>query len=127
MPELDALDRGYSPAGGTSQQTMPRNRKLTKVIAGRTVEAATAEPRSVVLLFDDDSRMKIKTTAPVAVPPGGEVKSVQEDETELKIEFEDDSTRRSAWGIRARPSRSGTGITRWNTWVKARPMIANRV
>jgi hypothetical protein len=92
MPELDALDRGYSPAGGTSQQTMPRNRKLTKVIAGRTVEAATAEPRSVVLLFDDDSRMKIKTTAPVAVPPGGEVKSVQEDETELKIEFEDDST-----------------------------------
>jgi hypothetical protein len=31
MSETDALDRGYSPAGGTGQQNMPRNQKLTKV------------------------------------------------------------------------------------------------
>ena len=71
---------------------MPRNQKRTKVIAGRTVKTATAEPGGVVFLFDDDSRMKIRTAAAVAVPPGGKVKSVQEDEAELKIEFEDGST-----------------------------------
>jgi hypothetical protein len=71
---------------------MPRNQKLTKVIAGRTIKAATAEPGAVVLLFDDDSKMKIRTAAPVAVSPGGKIKSVQEDEAELKIEFEDGST-----------------------------------
>ena len=71
---------------------MPRNQKLTKVIAGRTVRAATAESGGVLLLFDDDSRMKIKTAAAAAVWQGGKVKSVQEDEAELKIEFEDGST-----------------------------------
>ena len=35
--------------------------------------------------------MKIRTGAPAAVSPGGKARSVQEDETELKIEFEDDS------------------------------------
>jgi hypothetical protein len=33
--------------------------------------------------------MKIRTAAPAAASPGGKVKSVQETETELKIEFED--------------------------------------
>jgi hypothetical protein len=70
---------------------MPRNQKLTKVIAGRTIKAATAEPGAVLLVFDDDSRMKIRTAAPVAVSPAGKVKSVQEDQAELKIEFEDGS------------------------------------
>jgi hypothetical protein len=71
---------------------MPRNQKLTKVIAGRTIKAATAEAGAIVLLFDDDSRMKIRTGAPAEVSPGGKVKSVQEAETELKIEFADGST-----------------------------------
>lgn len=68
------------------------NQKLTKVIAGRTIKAATAEPGAIVLLFDDDSRMKIRTAAPAAVSPGGKIKSVQEGEAELKIEFADGST-----------------------------------
>jgi coenzyme F420-reducing hydrogenase alpha subunit len=71
---------------------MPRNQKLTKVIAGRTIKAATTEPGGVLILLDDQSRMKIRTAAPAAVSPGGKVKSVQEAETELKIEFEDGST-----------------------------------
>jgi hypothetical protein len=71
---------------------MPRNQKLTKVIAGRTVKAATAEPGNVLLAFDDDSRMKIRTASPVTVSPGGKVKSVRETEAELKIEFEDGSS-----------------------------------
>jgi hypothetical protein len=36
--------------------------------------------------------MKIRTTAPVAVPPAGKMKSVHEAEAELKIEFQDGST-----------------------------------
>ena len=36
--------------------------------------------------------MKIRMAAPVTVSPGGKVKSVQEDEAELKIEFEGGST-----------------------------------
>jgi hypothetical protein len=71
---------------------MQRNQKLTNVIAGRTIKAATAEPGAVLVLFDDQSSMKIKTAALSAVSPGGKIKSVQEDEAELKIEFEDGSS-----------------------------------
>jgi hypothetical protein len=37
MTEIDALDSGYLPAGGTGRYPMPRNQKLTRVIGGRTV------------------------------------------------------------------------------------------
>jgi hypothetical protein len=71
---------------------MPRNQKLTKVIAGRTIKAATIEPGGVLFLFDDQSSMKIKTTTAPALSPGGKIKSVHEAKAELKIEFEDGST-----------------------------------
>jgi hypothetical protein len=68
---------------------MPRNQKLTKVIAGRTVKAVTIEPGSALILFDDQSSMKIKTTGAAAISPGSKVKSVHEAKAEFKIEFED--------------------------------------
>jgi hypothetical protein len=71
---------------------MPRNQKLTKVIAGRTVKAATAEPGAVLVLFDDQSNMKIKTAGPAAILQGGKVKSIQEAKAEFKIDFEDGSS-----------------------------------
>jgi len=71
---------------------MPRNQKLTRVIAGRTVKVATVEPGGVLVLFDDESRMKIKAVEPATIPPGGKVKSVHEAKTEFKIEFEDGSS-----------------------------------
>ena len=71
---------------------MPRNQKLTKVIAGRTVKVATTKPGSVLILFDDQSNMKIKTTGPATIPPGGKVKSVHEAKAQFKIEFEDGSS-----------------------------------
>jgi hypothetical protein len=40
---------------------MRRNQKLTKAVAGRTIKAVTNEPGSVLVLFDDQSSMKIKT------------------------------------------------------------------
>ena len=71
---------------------MSRNQKLTKVIAGRTIKAATTEPGGVLILLDDQSRMKIKTAAPATVSPGSKIKSVLEAEAEFKIQFEDGST-----------------------------------
>jgi hypothetical protein len=71
---------------------MPRNQKLTKVIAGRTIRASTIEPGSVLVLFDDQSSMKIKTTGAAAVSPGSKVKSVHEAKADFKIEFEDGSS-----------------------------------
>ena len=71
---------------------MPRNQKLTKVIAGRTVKAATVEPDGVLVLFDDQSNMKIKTVGAAAVSPGSKVKSVHEAKADFKIEFEDGSS-----------------------------------
>ena len=62
------------------------------VIAGRTVKASTIQPGSVLVLFDDESRMKIKTAGPATVPSGGKVKSVHEAKAEFKIEFEDGSS-----------------------------------
>jgi hypothetical protein len=66
---------------------MPRNQKLTKVIAGRTVKLATTEPGGVLILFDDQSKMKIKTAGSATIPPGGKVKSVDEAQTEFKIDL----------------------------------------
>jgi hypothetical protein len=71
---------------------MPINQKLTKVIAGRTVKTAMAESGGVLLLFDDQSKMKIKTAGPATIPRGGKVKSVHEVKAEFKIDFEDGSS-----------------------------------
>jgi hypothetical protein len=71
---------------------MQRNQKLTKVIGGRTVKVATVEAGGVLVLFDDQSKMKIKTAGAAAVPPGSKVKSVNEAKAEFRIEFEDGSS-----------------------------------
>jgi len=63
---------------------MPRNQKLTKIIGGRTVKVATVEPGGVLVLFDDQSNMKIKTAGPATIPPGGKVKSIHVPAVESK-------------------------------------------
>ena len=71
---------------------MPRNQKLTKAIAGRTVKLATVEQGGVLVLFDDGSNMKIKTAERATIPLGSKVKAVHESKAEFKIEFEDGSS-----------------------------------
>jgi hypothetical protein len=71
---------------------MRRNQKLTKVIAGRTIMAVTIEPESVLILFDDQSSLKIKTTGAAAVSPGSKVKSLYEAKAHFRIDFEDGSS-----------------------------------
>ena len=71
---------------------MRRDQKLTKVIAGRTIKAVTTEPGGVLVLFDDQSSMKIKIAGAAAVSAGSKVKSVHE----------------APWPTRALPLRYGT-------------------
>jgi hypothetical protein len=72
---------------------MRRNQKLTRVIGGRTVERATAEPGKLVIKFNDQSTMQVKTSGIAGIfPPGDKVKVVQEDGPEFRLQFEDDST-----------------------------------
>jgi hypothetical protein len=72
---------------------MRRNQKLTNVIAGRTIKVVTTESGSVLVLYDDQSIMKIKATGAVAVSsPGSKVKSAHEAKADFKIEFEDGSS-----------------------------------
>jgi hypothetical protein len=72
---------------------MARNHKLTNVIGGRTIQRTTAEPGKLSILFDDESTMNVKTAGIADIfPPGGKVKAIQEDGTEFRLQFEDDST-----------------------------------
>ena len=58
------------------------------------MKVATVEPGAVLVVFDDESRMKIKTAGPATVPSGGKVKSVHEARAEFRIDFEDGSSAR---------------------------------
>ena len=71
-------------------------------------EVTTVEPGTVVILFDDQSSMKLKTTGPATIPPSRKVKSGHEAKTEFKIEFENGSSATFAWRTRALPLRYGT-------------------
>jgi hypothetical protein len=94
---------------------MARNQKLTKVIAGRTVKAATVEPGGVLVVFDDQSKMKIKTVGPATIPPEGKVKSVHEAKTEFKIDFEDGSSATLCLADPGSSVPSEIRTMRWNT------------
>ena len=55
-------------------------------------KVATVEPGGILVLFDDQSKMKIKTAGPATIPQGGKVKSVHEAKADFRIEFEDGSS-----------------------------------
>ena len=72
---------------------MARNQKLTTEIGGRIVQRATAEPGKLVIRFDDQSTMQVKTARTADIfPPGGKIKAIQEDGPEFNLQFEDGST-----------------------------------
>jgi hypothetical protein len=75
------------------RQAEPANRldyakKPRKLSSAEAINAVTTELRSVLVLFHDQSSMKIKTTGTAAVSPGSKVKSVHE---QLRIQ------RSNAW------------------------------
>ena len=69
---------------------MRRNQKLTRVIAGRTVQRATDEPGKLFINFDDESTMQFKIAGIADMfPPGGKIKAVQEDGANFSLQFEE--------------------------------------
>ena len=73
---------------------MPANKKLTKVIVGRTIQSAVPADRSLTLTLDDGSTLAIKTAPgnPNTVPTGGKLLKAREDGSELDLDFADGST-----------------------------------
>jgi hypothetical protein len=71
---------------------MPRNHKLTAVIAGRCVQSTKSGPANLVIVFDDQSTMSVKTAAIAApISTGAKVKAVLEDGDQCILQFEDGS------------------------------------
>jgi hypothetical protein len=74
---------------------MPRNQKLTAVIKGRCIQSATGEPGKLVIVFDDQSIMTVKTAGVAAtISTGAKIKAVLEDRDECTLQFEDGSSAR---------------------------------
>ena len=73
---------------------MPANKKLTHLLAGRTVQSATPADGSFTLSLDDGSTLTIKTApgSAASVPTGGKLLKAREDGTELDLDFADGST-----------------------------------
>ena len=72
---------------------MPRNHKLTAVVAGRCVQSATPEPGRLVIVFDDRSTMTVKTAGiATMVSAGAKVKAVLENGDQCILQFEDGSS-----------------------------------
>jgi len=73
---------------------LPANRKLTPLLAGRTVRMIEQAEALLNVLFIDGSSMKIKISAP---PPSLELRDrrilkVRQAGTVLNLDFEDEST-----------------------------------
>ncbi len=73
---------------------MALNRKLTPIIAGRTVKSAVQADAVLTVGFADGSTMRIKTTAAktAAIPTGAAVKTVHQTDNALTLDFADGSS-----------------------------------
>ena len=69
------------------------NRKLTPIIAGRTVKSAKQAKGVLAIKFTDDSVMRIKADAPFKDSIVGKtVKAVRQKATEFDLDFDDGTT-----------------------------------
>jgi hypothetical protein len=72
---------------------MPRNHKLTAVVAGRCVHSTAGGPAKLVIVFDDQSTMTMKIAGSTAIiPTGAKVKAVLEDGDRCTLQFDDGSS-----------------------------------
>ena len=69
------------------------NKKLTPIIAGRTIKSAEQAKGVLAIKFTDDSVMRIKTGAPFKDSIAGKtVKAVRQKATEFDLDFDDGTT-----------------------------------
>ena len=73
---------------------MALNRKLTPLIAGRTVKSAVQADTVLNIGFGDGSTLRIKTAGAgaVAIPAGSTVKAVRQTADVLTLDFADGSS-----------------------------------
>ena len=73
---------------------MALNRKLTPLIAGRTVKSAAQADTVLSIGFGDGSVLRIKTAGreAAAIPAGGTVKAVRQKADALTLDFADGSS-----------------------------------
>jgi len=72
---------------------MPRNQKLTAVVTGRCVQSATPELGILIIVFDDQSTMTVKTAGiATTISAGAKMKAVLENGDQCTLQFEDGSS-----------------------------------
>ena len=73
---------------------MPANKKLTPLLAGRTIKSVSPHENGLTVSFADGSTMRIKTgtTAPHKVPLDRTVRKVRQSGAVLKLDFVDRTT-----------------------------------
>ena len=75
---------------------MASNQKLTRLLAGRTLQGSAQEPGLLTLTFADGPTMRVKVAAAAthatAVHAGAKVRKVRQRGTELNLDFADRTT-----------------------------------
>jgi hypothetical protein len=67
---------------------MQLNRKLSKVLKGRTIQAESGDAASLTVTFDDQSTLKLKVAGPATVTVGAKVKAVHESGDQFQVDLE---------------------------------------
>jgi hypothetical protein len=73
---------------------MALNKKLTPILAGRTIKSATQSDGALIISFDDGSTAKIKTggQVPVDILTNHTIKAVRQAGTTMNLDFSDNSS-----------------------------------
>jgi hypothetical protein len=67
---------------------MQLNRKLSKVLKGRTIQAESGDAASLTVTFDDQSTLKLKVAGQATVTVGAKVKAVHESGDQFQVDLE---------------------------------------
>ncbi len=72
---------------------MTSNHKLTAVLRGRTITGTQSQNNRLIIVFNDGSKMTVKTSGPItSVSAGSTIAKVRQQDTGLALGFEDGST-----------------------------------
>ena len=67
---------------------MQLNRKLSKILKGRTIQAESGDEGQVTITFDDQSTLKLKVVGQATIPVGAKVKAVRESGAGFQLNLE---------------------------------------
>jgi hypothetical protein len=67
---------------------MEVNRKLSKVLKGRTIQSGSGDPGRVILTFEDGSTLQLKVAGQASVAAGGKVKAAHESGADFRLDLE---------------------------------------